>query len=226
MRALLLAGVLALLAPAAYAVDFEIAAGHTKYADRGNGFWYQEGPGLPYDLNLKSTGLQLGVADSITDWLDWHATYVYLGRANSDAIATPDDNNYDFENHRCKGECIAYSRFRGSGDVHGIALTLEPHVDYMGWRLGVSAGPFLYVARWSVTVDDWIPAAGYGPPQNIRADHKAKLNLGAVIGVSIGRGPVSIQYQRFFDMPRSNEPAGDFPPIWRRTDMLSLRYRY
>lgn len=223
MRALLLAFAL-LTAPAAHAWDFEAAVGQTKYADRGNGFWYQEG--LPYDLNLKSTGLQLGVVQSVTDWLDFHATYVYLGRANSDAIATPDDNNYDFVNHRCKGECIARSRFRGSGDVHGIALTLEPHVDYKGWRLGVSAGPFLYVARWSVTVDDWIPVEGAGPPRTIRADHKAKLNLGAVIGVSFGRGPISVQYQRFFDQPRSNEPAGDFPPIWRHTDMLSLRYRY
>lgn len=226
MKHVILAGTLCLVALAAHAVDFEIAVGQTRYADRGNGFWYQEGPGLPYDLNLKSTGLQLGVAGSLTDWLDWHATYVYLGRANSDAIATPDDNNYDLVAKQCRGECIARSRFRGSGDVHGIALTLEPHLDIQGWRLGAMAGPFLYVARWEVRVDDWIPAAGYGPPKTIYAHHQAKLNLGAVIGLSIGRGPVSIQYQRFFDMPRSNESAGDFPPIWRRTDMLSLRYRF
>lgn len=225
MRAALLLS-LALLAPAAHAVDFEIAAGQTRYADRGNGFWYQEGPGLPYDLNLKSTGLQLGLVGAVNDWLDWHATYVYLGRASSDAIATPDDRNYDFVNKRCKGECIAYSRFRGSGDVHGIALTLEPHMDVKGFRVGVMVGPFLYVARWEVRVDNWIPYEGAGPPQTIYADHKAKINLGAVVGVSIGRGPISIQYQRFFDQPRSNEPAGDFPPIWRHTDMLSLRYRY
>lgn len=224
MRALLLS--LALLAPAAHALDFEVAVGATQFADRGNGFWYQEGPGLPYSLGLKSTGLQLGVAGQVSSWLDWHATYVYLGRANSDAIATPDDRNYDFQNHRCIGECIAHSRFRGSGDVHGISLTLEPHVDYKGWRLGVMAGPFLYVARWEVRVDDWIPFEGAGPPKTIYARQTPKLNLGAVIGVSIGRGPVSIQYQRFFDQPRSNEPAGDFPPIWRRTDTLSIRYRF
>lgn len=221
-----LAWLIALWMPIAHAIDFEVAVGPTQYTDRGNGFWYQEGPGLPYDLNLRSTGLQIGVTGEVTNWLDWHATYVYLGRASSDAIATPDDRNYDFENRRCKGECIAHSRFRGSGDVHGIALTLEPHLNVKGWRLGVSAGPFLYVARWEVRVDDWIPAAGYGSPQTIYAKHSPKLNLGAVVGVSIGRGPISVQYQRFFDQPRSNEPAGDFPPIWRRTDMLSIRYRF
>lgn len=223
MRALLLS--LALIAPSAHAVDFEIAAGQTRYADRGNGFWYQEGPNLPYDLDLKSTGLQLGVVGEVTDWLDWHATYVYLGRANSDALATPDDANYDLVAKQCRGECIARSRFRGSGDVHGIALTLEPHVDYKGWRVGVMAGPFLYVARWNVRVDEWIGFPG-DTPRTINAPHKPKLNVGAVIGLSFGRGPISIQYQRFFDMPRSDEPNGDFPPIWRRTDMLSLRYRF
>lgn len=219
--------VLAALAfmPAAQAVDLEIAVGRTQYKDRGNGFWYQEGPGLPYDLNLKSTGLQLGIAGQVTDWLDWHATYVYLGRANSDAIATPNDNNYDLVNRRCIGERIAHSRYRGSGDVHGIALTLEPHVDYKGWRVGVAAGPFLYVARWKVRVDDWISAPG-DVPRIYNANHVPKLNIGAVVGVSIGRGPISIQYQRFFDQPRSNEPAGDYPAIWRHTDMISLRYRY
>lgn len=221
-RALLLACAL-LTSPAAHAIDFEVAVGRTQYKDRGNGFWYQEG--LPYDLNLRSTGAQIGVTDSINNWLDWHATYVYLGRANSDAIGTSDED-YDYQNHVCKSNpCHSQSRFRGSGDVHGIALTLEPHVDWKGWRLGVSAGPFIYVARWHERVDGFNPGPGQ-PLQTIDVYLKPKINVGAVLGLSIGRGPITVQFQRFFDLPRSNEPAGDFPAIWRRTDMISLKYRF
>lgn len=224
MKRLLLAA--ALTAPMlAHAVNFETAVGVTEYTPVGNGFWYQEGPGLPYSLNLRSTGLQIGVTDSITSWLDWHANYVYLGRASSDAIATPQDSNYDLENKRCRGECLAHSRYRGSGQVHGLALTLEPHLDYRGWRLGVSGGLFLYVATWHVRVDDFIGAPGE-TPRVLNVSHKPKLNVGKVIGVSISRGNMTLQYQRFFDRPRSNENAGDFPTIWNKTDMLSLRYRF
>lgn len=221
MRKLALA--LTLVAPAAHAVDFEASIGASRYQDVGNMTWYQEG--LPHKLSLRSAGIQLGVAGEITPWLDWHAGYAYLGRAKSDAIATPDDANYDPVAKACRGECIARSRFRGAGDVQGVYLTLEPHVDYRGWRIGVSAGPFLYVARWHVQVDDWIGFVG-DTSRTIHAHHKPKLNLGAVIGVSVGRGPVSIQYQRFFVQPRSNEPAGDFPTIWHHTDMLSVHYRF
>lgn len=210
-------------ASAAHAVDFEMAVGASKYSDVGNMTWYQEG--LPHDLRLVTPAIQVGATGAITSWLDWHAGYAYLGQVKTDAIATPDDANYDPVAKQCRGECIAHSRFMRSGDVHGIYLTLEPHVDYKGWRFGVHAGPFLHVSRWKMRVDNWIPAVGH-EPRTIEVSHKSKIGLGAVVGVSMSRGNWSVQYQRFYDKPKSDEPNGDFPPIWRHTDMLSVRYRF
>ena len=205
------------------AVEFEGMVGMTTYKTVGNGTWYQEG--LPHKLDLNDAGVSLGLKGEITSWLDWHANYVWLGRVRTDAIATPDDANYSIKDKACIGECIAHSRFMGNGFVHGLALTLEPHAEYKGWRIGVLGGPFLYTAKWNVTVDNWIPHAG-AEPRTINANHRAKLNFGYTVGVSVSKGPVSVVWQRYFNKPKSDEPNGDFPGVWRHTDMLSVRYTF
>jgi hypothetical protein len=221
MKRLLL--ILSLLAPTAHAVDLELAVGASHYKEMPNGFWYQEG--LPHTLDLTSAAAQVGATGAILPWLDWHADYVWLGRVKSDAIATPDDANYNPQTHSCRGECIARSRFVGNGFVHGVALTLEPHFDYQGWRFGVSAGPFIYRAAWNETVYDWVGSPS-DQPHTISVNQRQKWNVGKVIGVSVSRGPITLQYQRFFDQPRSDEAHGDFPGLWRHTDMVSIKYRW
>ncbi len=223
MKRLALAACAALLPLAAHAVDFEVAAGASIYSTIGNMTWYQEG--LPHKLDLEFPAFQVGATGAILPWLDWHADYVWLGRVRSDAIATPDDANYDPATRSCRGPCIAHSRFVGNGMVQGFAATLEPHVDYRGWRFSASAGPFLYRANWDVTVYDWI-ASPQDTPHTIHAHHVPDWQLGYVAGVGISRGNLTLQYQRFFDQPRSNEAAGNFPVLWRHTDMLSLRWRF
>lgn len=223
MKRLFLAACAALLPLAAQAVDFEASVGASRYSTIGNMTWYQEG--LPHTLDLSSAAVQVGATGAILPWLDWHADYVWLGNVRSDAIATPDDANYDPVAKACRGECVARSRFVGTGRVQGFAFTLEPHVDVNRWRFSVSGGPFLYRANWDVTVSDWIAAPG-DTPHTITAHHTPAWQLGYVAGVGVSYGNLTVQYQRFFDQPKSNEAAGNFPVLWRHTDMLSLRWRF
>lgn len=232
MKRTLLAGVLCATASAANAVDIEVAVGAARYNTVGDGFWYQEG--FPHRLNLTGAAAQIGLTGEITSWLDWGVGYAWLGRTNSTALAVPDASDYpdkiggyDLATKGCYGgpsACGPKRQFSGSGSVQGFYATLRPHVDFNGWRFGIEAGPFLYYARWNMTainVDNG-PRWLYIEDMSMRP----KWAIGSVIGVSISRGPLTLQYQRFFDRPPSDEPNKDYPALWRHTDMLSLKYRF
>lgn len=211
----------------AAAVDVEVGVGMSMYKPVGNMMWYQEG--FPYKLDVRDVGAQVGITGNA--WqsgrfgIDWGASYVYLGRAKSDAVATPMDENYSPQEKSCIGECVAMSRFVGSGNVQGVALTLMPYVEHNGWKFGVLAGPFFYVARWDVTVYNWIPGPGH-EPRTITAHYRPRLNVGALVGAQVSRGNWTLRYQRFFDRPSGDDTPGNFKVLWKHTDMLSVHYRF
>lgn len=215
----LLALLLVMCLPSAYAVDFEASIGAAKFHDLGNMTWYQEG--LPHRLQLTTPAFELGVTGDIIPGLAWHVGYVYLGRVRTDAVATPDDANYNRYTKSCEGQCIAHSNFTGRGDSHGVKLTLEPYTVYRGWRIGIEAGAYVSKNRWAVTVYDWIGSPG-DTPKTIRVDDRSGWRAAPVVGLSIGRGAWALVYRSYWN--RSH--GAEYPAIWRRTDTLSVRYRF
>lgn len=215
----LLALLLAMCLPSAHAVDFEASIGAAKFHDLGNMTWYQEG--LPHRLQLTTPALELGITGDIIPGLAWHVGYIYLGRVRTDAVATPDDANYNRHTKSCEGQCIAHSNFTGRGDSHGVKLTLEPYVTYNGWRFGIEGGAYVSKNRWAVTVYDWIGFPG-DTPKTIRVDDRSDWRASPVVGLSIGKGAWAIVYRSYWN--RSHGAV--YPAIWRRTDTLSVRYRF
>lgn len=213
-----------ILSPA-YAVDFEASIGAAKFHDLGNMTWYQEG--LPHQLHLTTPAIELGVTGDIVRGLAWHLGYVYLGRVRTDAVATPDDANYNKETKSCNGQCIAHSNFTGRGDSHGVKITLEPYVTYRGWRIGIEGGAYISKNRWAVTVYDWIPNPGDGMgPRTIRVDDDSGWRASPVVGMSVGKGNWSIVYRHYWNKSPGPGTTTMYPAIWSRTQTLSVRYRF
>lgn len=207
-------------------VHFEVGIGESIFQTRGNGTWYQEG--FPYKMKLYFPAAEAGLTGDViqrANWgVAWHLNYVWLGRVNSDAMATGDDN-YNWQTHSCKRACTGsntLARFVGQGNAQGIYFTLEPHYDYKGWRIGAEAGPFLDFSNWEETVYDY-HVYNNGTPYVTKVHNNAAPQLSMVVGASIARGNFSLNYQYFFTKGRDKDP---FPAIWRGTHVVMAKYRF
>jgi hypothetical protein len=203
--------------------NFEAATGESFFQTQGDNTWYQAR--FPHTLNLLFGAFEVGFTGPITPWLSWHADYAYLGHPSSDATATPSDLNYNPKSVTgCNGQCWPMSRFIGHGNLNGIILSMEPHYDIGHWRFGVEAGPMLYFPTWSETVYNWRPAID-SAPSTIRVHNDTGMRLGAMAGASIGYKRVSIVYQYFWDKSPATS-HNPYPPIWKGTHVILLRYRF
>lgn len=212
-----------LFAPAAHAVDVEIGAGVAHYNARGNGMWYQEG--FPYKLDLNAPVVEAGLAGNVLDrgrfGLDWHATYVYMGDARSDAVATSDEN-YNAAARGCRGTCDFQSRFVGHGGLQGLRFTLEPTYTYNRWRFGIEAGVFVYRPRWHVTVYNRPAETDYETTHAFQVAGDTSIRVTPVIGASIGRGNVSLAYLYYVNA----SSGAPYHSLWNSVHTLTIRYRF
>lgn len=213
-----------LAAPIAHAqVRFELGAGMTQYRTIGDGVWYQEAQ--PHTLNLRAPMVTAGLTGPIytrEKWgIDWHADYVNLGHTSSECMCTPMDENYNAASHqRLYNFDVPDVRFSGNGNAQGVALTVEPYVNYRDWRFGVEGGLFLHRAAFDVKVYDWmVEGSRAAGPQTIEVGTSHKINRGAVAGVSVGRGNWRVSYKHYW-MPVHSE----YPPLWKSADVLELKY--
>lgn len=207
--------------------QFEAGIGESFFSTRGNGVWYQEG--FPYSLKLNFPAIEAGITGDLYQrdyWgISYHLDYVWLGRVSSDAWATSDEN-YDQTRHTCIRACTGsnrLARFVGTGTAQGVYLTIEPHLDYKGWRLGVEAGPFLNISRWTETVYDWNAHTVDGGPNVFQVHNNAAPQLSWVLGTSIAYKSFTLTYQYFMTNGRSSET---FPAIWHGTHVLMVKYRF
>lgn len=222
-----IAAAVALAVPmAASAVDFEIGVGAAKFTPLADGMWYQEG--YPHKLNMRSPAISLGATGEITSWLSWRAAYHYLGNVSSHAKAVPDATDYhdgvggyNLQTKACNGECGPTRTFVSQGNIHGVALTLEPHVTYKGFRFGIEGGPFLFHANFKATAynnydkpNNWIPIEDF--------NYKRAVEVGYTLGASVSRGQWAVTYQ-YFHVPTKWAPH---PAIWSDVHLVGLRYRF
>ncbi len=220
---------LSLFGSYAGAASLEMGAGVSSFQTLGNGIWYQEG--FQNHLSLTSSTFLIGATGNLTPKVSWHVDYVYLGRASVDSWDTPVDANYAPQNsNHCNGACLPLVHVLGSGTVQGIAVTLEPHADFGGWRLGVEAGPFLFFPTWNMSVPNWVAATGNRGNTDWQSTTDGNLywqsgyrpQIGGVVGLSVERGDWGLRYRHYFDKTQ----GGAFPAIWRSTDTLTLTYTF
>jgi hypothetical protein len=214
-------GLLCLLVAAApaQALTFDISAGQTTFNLQKNGYWYQKG--LPYSADLESPTYQLGVTAEWSPWLDARAAYVDLGEASIDAIATPDDANYDRRGKRCIGECESLHRFQGHGRNSGILLALQPNIDVEGFNLFAGVGAYVYRATWHERITN-VGGRYYTdrhPGCVFKFDREVYTRISYYYALGVSRGQVSLVYEVFGYL---KEAGGGYD----HAHSVSLRYAF
>lgn len=204
-------------------VHLELGAGVSWYHPLADGTWYQQG--MPHDLGLSAPALMAGFTGPVwqrESWgVDWHADYVYLARVHSSCLCTSDENyNAKTRAEISNATTVPLAQYTGSGNAQGIALTLEPYVRYRGFRIGVEGGLFPYRPQW----DETVTSVANLSPYTIYAHTPHAIQLGEVVGVSVGRGPWSISYQHYFLPTRYDDTH--YPAIYNAADVVMLRYRF
>lgn len=190
----------------AQAVDIEVGAGVTHAITEGDGTWYQAG--YPHALQLRSTALSVGIRADVSSSVEWSVSYSDLGRYASDALATPDDNNYNTGTQRCNGPCIAMTRYKGHGGLRVVSAVAEWHTPRHAaqWSYGLRLGVDLARHRWHEDITGWVAKAG-DVPSNGTDDLRQRWVPGLVLGVGASRGPVSVRLDYHYD--RARQSKGD-----------------
>lgn len=220
---------LLLLAPlTAHAVSFEAGIGSANYGGTTDGLWYQQG--LPHVLNTKTYGFSGGLTGELYSsgsWgIDWHVDYVNLGHVSSSCDCTPVDANYSLQTKSLiqqPGYNAPLAKFVGNGSAQGVALTIEPWFKYQGYRFGLEAGLFPYRPAWDVSVYNW-QIDPNTPPQTLHVSTPRALQLGKVIGVSVGRGNFTLALKHYF-LPTKYDDA-HLPAIWKGATVVELKYKF
>jgi hypothetical protein len=221
-----LVGALLAVPLAAQAMGIEAELGGAHFSDRGDGFWYQEG--FPHILKLQSPAVSVGVTGDVIRQgqygLAWHANYVYMGKVHTEAIATPDDRNYNLQTKSCNGECLPMAKWYGSGFSHGLRLTLEPYAYVYGWRIGVEAGYYISKNFWRMEVHGWQPDTTV-PARDLTVYDDGGWRAYPTFGVSIGRGNFDVVLRHYRNQSRV-DPTTKFPAIWSQTTTFTVRYKF
>ncbi|MCO4881554.1 hypothetical protein VOI32_13980 [Paraburkholderia caribensis] len=228
-------------ARADYITDYvhaEVGIGAAAYVRGPDGLWAQNG--FPHELKLTAPAVSVGFTGDLYQaerWgVSWHTDWVWLGTVHTDAMV-PSANTNTTSGHwqgadlvgvnthdPCSGPCHNLSRFMGSGHDQGFALTIEPHYDYMGWRFGVEAGPYVHRSTWSEDVINWVSMPG-AEPTNIHVEYKPEWRLGWVVGASVRYRNFGISY-RYFQNKIAGTGSNPYNPIWNGTHALMATYRF
>jgi hypothetical protein len=203
-----------LLAHAGSWFDFEAGIGVARSSDMGDGIWIQKG--APDNRERLTTPAYLaGLTGDIGSHLSWHADYVYFGTLRASVNGVP-DANYNPVTHQVHDFTGRYSPFNGQGHTQGVALTLEPHIDYSGWRFGIEAGPWFYWATWHESLYD---LANHWD----NLSHKTHMQIGYTAGASVSYRSVSLSYRYYSASPSWTNGA---PGLVTGTHMLVLEKKW
>jgi hypothetical protein len=193
--------------------DYEAGIGVSRSTDMGDGTWVQQGAPDNHE-SLTAPAFMGGLTGDLTNRITWHADYVYFGGVSASVDGVP-DNNYNPKTHQVYGTFPRYSPFAGQGHTQGLALTLEPHVDWRGWRFGVEAGPWFYFATWHESLyaldNQWHDLS-----------HHTHLQPGFVAGASVSRGSLSLSYRYYSASPSANP----YPGLVTGAHVLMLMKRF
>ncbi|WP_434715522.1 hypothetical protein [Paraburkholderia sp. A3RO-2L] len=205
--------------------QIEAGIGGAAYQHSANGLWYQDG--FQHSFDLTAPAIEAGFTGDLyqaSHWgVSWHADYAWLGTVHTQAMATPSDANYNPVTQGCNGKCWPLANYMGSGHDAGFLLTLEPHYDWNGWRFGIEGGPYIHRSTWTEDVTGWVPTET-AAPRNVIVHNTPHWEVGYVVGASVEYKNFSVTYQ-YFKNSTSVSSSEPYPPIWKNTHVLLLKYR-
>jgi hypothetical protein len=224
--------------------SFEAGVGIAHYTHSADGLWWQQG--LSHNLHLSAPAWRVGVQMNAIDYqpgswvpgVAFHALYLNFGPVGMQSMAAPDyDPNvfndahggyYNDKTHECVKQCGPLRNFTSSGRMQAFALTVEPYWMRGKWRFGVEAGPMLYRATWDASAVSLTDTPWKGPAGSVETFHRyASWQLGALVGASIGYGPVTVRYNYAYSnaagVISGNNPM---PAGFRGAHLLTLNYTF
>jgi hypothetical protein len=221
--------------------DFTVGIGASRAVKAGDMQYFDEG--LPHSTPLNSFAGQAGIALNLIDapmrsWapgMRLHLDYTYWGRLNWTATVAQDSANFPAGNggysaatKSCiDSNCGQMRTFVSSGVTHSISLAPEAFWNLgSGWEIGLSAGPAIYFGPWHSTyiADESGPFGPAGSAEQV--SHREVPHLGAIAGISVGKGPFSVRYNYLYAPPKFSGTGGDVPSGIRAAHMLTLGYRW
>lgn len=205
-----------------HALDIEI--GQSKYIKIGDGVWYQEP--FEHDLDMKSLAFGIYLRRPIAHWIDWRIGYFDLGTVKTDAMATPEDANYDFNSHQCKDPCLPLSRFKGTGGIKGISVTTLPTYRSGNFSAFLELGITYYHTSWDVSIThspEYISGTSEWICDMCAVD---KWNTGYRYGVGIGYQDISISYSVFDNLDTRGIDTNNGVPVFNAAHTITLRYSF
>lgn len=214
---------LMLVSGSTQAVDFEIGAGRTQFSAQQDGVWYQNP--FPYDLELQSNSVSLGITDYVQPGWRYRAGWWYVGRATSSALAVGADAVYAAYGKEA-GQHYPLTHWYGQGTVNELYATVGPEWQVGSFTLAAEGGFTLCKSTWTESMPDFVPLAnnaqGYGSPYPLTVQNAAPIHGGYMYGVSVGYGRTSLALTR-----TSARTSGDWPGIYTgEATNLSVRVRF
>lgn len=217
---MLLAVIVALYSSKCSAVEMEISVGTARYLKSNDTDWWQTGPasqGFKDDFQLSAPSFSIGTTGTFADSYRWHAGYWNGGHISSDAWATWRDWLYDPVRKMCvdPSDCKK-ARFVGTGMVDSVYATVGREFNVFGLTVEPYAGAHVYRAMFRmITTDDC------GNPYIVPTPRE-QFNIGPVIGLAIGKGPISLVADA-----KKVDRSGEYPGFWQGWAVFTgLRYRF
>ncbi len=214
-------------------IHFESGIGYSYSNITPDGVWYQKG--LPHTINKNSPVFMLGITDDIDNNLSWHFDYVNLGSISVNSWDTYRDDYYDPVKGVCLQKCSPNElvNFIGNGSVYGFSATLNYHTQGK-IQYGIEAGPFLYHAKWSVSVPNYYTVSGFNPSYTSGWNSTetgiyrsaSSWKLGAVIGFTISYNNLTLSLNRYYDGTNFPIPNDGWPTLWRNQTVLMVSYKF
>ncbi|MFM0432400.1 hypothetical protein PQQ75_25540 [Paraburkholderia aspalathi] len=231
------------LASSAQAESFfqiEAGIGMASFTTLQDGMYFQKGFSHHFDLHVPAgrVGIVMNAIDyrqgSVIPGLRIHADYMNFGSVHmtSDAAQDAEDftsqgqtGGYDAATKGCyDNNCGAIRKFDSSGGLQLLAFTLEPYWQKGAWTFGVEFGPTLFRSTWTSTATVVSATSPWGPKGSVEVlQHEPHIQLGTIIGASIGYKAFSLRYNYVF-CPLGSSTGKNVPAGFKGAHMLTLGY--
>ncbi|MFK2876928.1 hypothetical protein [Rhodanobacter hydrolyticus] len=224
------AAALALCVSGAQAADLDLSLhaeaglGTSQYRIVPNGTWYQVGAA---DNHVETRGMPwlVGVTGDIVTadraGLSYHADYLDLGHLTSACQCTTIDADYNHETHLLIANAPT-ARYVGSGDVHGLKLSLAPYLSFGATRIGVEAGELIYADNWHESVYGW-GAGMHLQPRNGSFSTASNIHAAHLLGIYATRDHLTVSYEWAH---LQNNLSQRVPPLYVGMHALMVTYSF
>lgn len=219
--------------------QFEAGIGASRYSDE-DGLWVNKG--LSHNSHLSAPAYRVGVQINAIDHtpgsfvpgLAMHLAYLNFGRASVRSLAAPDEDGYynssrggyySPDAHSCVGPCGPLRNFVSGGTMQAVALTFEPFWTYRKWRFGVEGGPAIFRGTWDASATAVSDSRVWQEGQVETFHHVPKWEAGALVGVAVSYGAVSLRYNYIFAKTHTYSTT-NVPPGWSGAHMLTVNYTF